>query len=234
MSGLRKYDIIGPDAEALLQRVMTRDVARLAVWRGTYSLICDEAGTVIDDGTLFRLSDHLFRWCCGTEESARVMEALAAQEGLQVRIHGMGQALPNLALQGPRSRDVLRKIVGDAYEAGLGFALSMGKTDFIGKAALERNGRDPRRVLRGLWFEGDDVPATGAHVYDGERPVGVITSATRSPMFERTIAMARLAVEHSELGKELEVGQLDGHMKRLPAKVCSTPFYDPKRERARA
>ncbi|MEL6992956.1 MAG: DUF1989 domain-containing protein, partial [Pseudomonadota bacterium] len=62
MSGLRKYDIVGPDAEVLLQKVMTRDVARLAVWRGTYSLMCDDAGAVIDDGTLFRLAPHLFRW----------------------------------------------------------------------------------------------------------------------------------------------------------------------------
>ena len=46
--------------------------------------------------------------------------------------------------------------------------------------------------------------------------------------------MARLAVEYAEIGTELEVGQMDGHMKRLPAKVCATPFYDPKRERARA
>lgn len=329
MSGLRKYDIIGPDAEALLQRVMTRDVARLAVWRGTYALICDEAGAVVDDGTLFRLAPNLFRWCCGTEESARVMEKVAAAEGLQARIHAMGQALPNLALQGPLSRDVLRKIVFtqptvpslddvkwfgvtvarvgdregipfmlsrsgytgelgyelfcstddapalwaavmeagaefgiepmgsaaldilrieaglaaanaefapgvDAHEAGLGFAVSLGKADFIGKAALTRNADNPRKVLRGLWFEGDDVPLPGAHVFDGERPVGVITSATRSPMYERTIAMARLAVEYADTGRNLEVGQLDGHMKRLPASVCATPFYDPKRERARA
>lgn len=329
MSGLRKYDIVGPDAEVLLQKVMTRDVARLAVWRGTYSLMCDDAGAVIDDGTLFRLAPHLFRWCCGSEESARVMEAAAEEDGLHVRIHGMGDALPNLALQGPRSRDVLRKIVFtqptvpslddvkwfgatvarvgdrdgipfmlarsgytgelgyelfcatddapglwaavmeageefgiepmgsaaldilrieaglaaanaefapgvDAFEAGLGFAVSMNKLDFTGKTALERNARDPRRMLRGLWFEGDDVPASGAHVYDGERPVGVITSATRSPLYERTIAMARVAVEYAEIGTELEVGQMDGHMKRLPATVCATPFYDPKRERARA
>ena len=122
----------------------------------------------------------------------------------------------------------------DAHEAGLGFALSMAKEDFVGKAALERNARDPRRVLKGLKFDGNDVPAHGCHVYLGERPVGVITSATRSPMFECTIAMARLAVEHAEVGTKLEVGQLDGHMKRLSATVCDIPFFDPKRERARA
>lgn len=328
MSSLRKYDIVGPDAERLLQRVMTRDVARLAVWRGTYALICDEMGTVVDDGTLFRIGHDLFRWCCGSEESARAFRKIADEENLQVRINGMDGALPNLALQGPRSRDVLRKLVFtqpthpsldelkwfgvtiarlrdregipfmlarsgytgelgyelfcaasdaptlwdaimeageefgiapmgsaaletirieaglaaraefapgvDAYEAGLGFAVSLNKSDFIGKAALARNARDPRRVLKGLKFHCNDVPAHGAQIYHGERPVGVITSATRSPMFECAIAMARLAVEAADTGTELEVGQLDGRMKRLKATVCDIPFFDPKRERARA
>ncbi|WP_338550376.1 DUF1989 domain-containing protein [Roseovarius phycicola] len=329
MSGLRKYDIVGPDAEKLLQKALTRDVSRLAVWRGTYALMCDDAGAVIDDGTLFRLAPQLFRWCCGTEESARVLSELAQAEGLQVRVHGMGSALPNLALQGPNSRDVLQKIVFtqpqvpalehvkwfgvtvarlndregvpfmlsrsgytgelgyelfctqddapalwdalmaageefgiepmgsaalemlrieaglaaagaefapgvDAYEAGLGFAVDLKKPDFVGRAALERNARDPRKVLKGLSFESDDVPAHGAHVFAGERAIGVITSATRSPIMDKTMALARLAVEHAENSTVLEVGQMDGRMKRLTATVCDTPFYDPKRERARA
>ena len=329
MSSLRKYDIVGPDAERLLQQALTKDIARLSVWRGTYALMCDEAGAVIDDGTLFRIGPQLFRWCCGTEESARNLSDLAQREVYQVRVHGMGVALPNLALQGPNSRDLLRKIVFtqptvpglddlkwfgatvarlhdregipfmlsrsgytgelgyelfcavgdapalwdelmaageefgiapmgaaaldiirieaglaaanaefapgvDAYEAGLGFAVNLRKTDFVGKAALERNARDPRKSLRGLLFDCDDVPSHGAHVYAGERPIGVITSATRSPMFERTIAMARLAIEYADSGTKLEVGQMDGRMKRLSATVCDVPFFDPKRERARA
>ena len=122
----------------------------------------------------------------------------------------------------------------DAFEAGLGFAVNLKKADFVGKAALERNSRDPRKVLRGIKFDCDDVPAHGAHVYSGERPVGVVTSATRSPMFECAIAMVRLNVEFSTAGTRLEVGQMDGHMKRLPGTVCDIPFFDPKRERARA
>lgn len=329
MSSLRKYDIIGPDAERLLQKALTRDISRLALWRGTYALMCDTAGAVIDDGTLFRLGTELFRWCCGTEESARALEHIANEEGLQVRIHGMGDAMPNLALQGPKSRDVLQKVVFtqptvpslddlkwfgvtvarvsdregipfmlsrsgytgelgyelfcaradgpalwdalmmageefgiaamgsaaleilrveaglaasgaefapgvDAYEAGLSFAISSGKSEFVGKAALERNSRDPRQLLKGLMFQGDDVPPHGAHVFSGERPIGVITSAVRSPKYECAIAMARLAVEFSEVGATLEVGQMDGRMKRLTAKVCDIPFYDPGRIRARS
>ncbi|SNT26398.1 DUF1989 domain-containing protein [Tropicimonas sediminicola] len=329
MSGLRKYDIVGPDAERLLQRAMTRDISRLAIWRGTYTLMCDDTGAVIDDGTLFRMGDSLFRWCCGSEESARVLDELARELGLQVRINAMGGALPNLALQGPRSRDLLRKIVFtqphvpgldqikwfgatiarlgdregapfmltrsgytgelgyelfcaggdavaiwdavmeagaefgiqpmgsaaletirieaglaaagrefapgvDAFEAGLGFAVDLRKTEFTGKAALERNAEEPRRVLKGLRFEGDDVPHHGAPVLLGERQVGVVTSATRSPTLQCAIAMARLAVEHSANGTSLEVGQMDGRMKRLPASVTDIPFIDPQRKRARA
>ena len=329
MSALRKYDVIGPDAERLLQMAMSRDVAKLAVWRGSYGLLCDAQGQVIDDGTLFRLAPQLFRWCCGSEESARHLTALADTLGMQVRIHAMGDALPNLALQGPASRDVLRKFVFtqphvpdlddlkwfgvttarvgdreglpfmlsrsgytgelgyelfcaasdapklwdvvmeagkefgitpmgsvalevirieaglaaanaefvpgvDAFEAGLSFAVDFRKAEFVGKAALERNAASPRRTLKGLIFDQDDVPAHGAHVYAGERPVGVITSATRSPSLERAIAMARLAIEHAEPGTVLEVGQMDGHIKRLSATVSDIPFIDPSRSRARA
>ncbi|MEM7524494.1 MAG: DUF1989 domain-containing protein, partial [Pseudomonadota bacterium] len=111
MSSLRKYDVVGPDAEKLLQRAMTRDIGKIALWRGAYMLMCDAEGTVIDDGTLFRIGPGLFRWCCGTEESARSLTALAETHGLQARIKAMRGALPNLALQGPKSRDILREVV---------------------------------------------------------------------------------------------------------------------------
>ncbi len=328
MSSLRKFDIIGPDAEALMQLATTRNVAKLAVWRGSYTLMCDESGSVIDDGTLFRLAPEIFRWCCGSEESGRALQELANARGLQVRVHAMRGAMPNLAIQGPKSRELLRKIAFtqphvprlddlkwfgvtiarlndregvpfmlsrsgytgelgyeifcsksdaiaiwdsvmtageefgikpmgsaaldiirieaglaaanaefapgvDALEAGLGFAVDLTKSEFTGKAALERNAHDPRRALKGLLIGCDDVPAQGAHVYAGERPVGIVTSATRSPMLERAIAMVRLSIEHAKNGTELEIGQLDGRMKRLRAIVTDIPFIDPQRKRAR-
>lgn len=329
MSGLRKFDIVGPDAQELLQRSLTRDISKLAVWRGTYALLCDEQGTVIDDGTLFRIGADLFRWCCGSEESARVLTTLAKSLNLHVRVTAFGGALPNLAVQGPRSRDLFRDIVFtqphvpaldelkwfgvtmarlhdregapfmitrsgytgelgyevfcgtsdaiqiwdaimdagqshgiqpmgeaaleimrieaglmtagaefgagiDAFEAGLGFAVDLKKADFTGKSALERNASSPRRALKGLRLDTDDVTAHGQHVFAGERPVGQITSATRSPSLECGIAMARIAVEHAAIGTHLEIGQMDGHMKRLPATVMDIPFVDPTRARARA
>jgi len=122
----------------------------------------------------------------------------------------------------------------DAYEAGLGFAVDLKKDDFVGKPALLRNSENPRRVLKGLRFEGNEVPSHGDPVMVGRRNVGVVTSACVSPEFKCAIAMARIVVEHADNGLSIETGKLDNHGKRLIATVCDTPFVDPTRSRARA
>ena len=76
------------------------------------------------------------------------------------------------------------------------------------------------------------MPVHGDGVYVDRRQVGVVTSATRSPVLGCAIAMARVSTEWAE-SEQLEVGKLDGHMKRLTATVCAVPFVDPKRERPR-
>ena len=121
----------------------------------------------------------------------------------------------------------------DAFESGLGFAVDLKKQDFVGKEALLRNHSQPRRVLRGLTFNSHEAPVHGDGVFVGRRQVGVITSATLSPALDCAIAMARIAVEHSDT-PTLEVGKLDGHSKRLMATTCDIPFVDPTRSRARA
>ena len=119
-------------------------------------------------------------------------------------------------------------------ESGLGFADDFKKSEFIGRAALERNAASVRRKLVGLHFPDDETAAHGEAVFVGREQVGVVTSACTSPHFGHTFAMARVAIEHAELGNTLEVGKLDGHMKRLSATVVDLPFVDPEREKARA
>ncbi|MEM6667406.1 MAG: glycine cleavage T C-terminal barrel domain-containing protein, partial [Pseudomonadota bacterium] len=111
VSPLRKFDIMGPDAARLLQHCMTRNVARLSVHRGIYALLCDERGTVMDDGTLFRLADDVFRWCCGSDHSGVHLTEQAERLGLRAWIKPLSETLPNLALQGPKSRDILKGLV---------------------------------------------------------------------------------------------------------------------------
>ena len=110
MSSLRKFDVLGPDAEALLQQALTRDLTKLSINRGVYALMCDDTGTVIDDGTLFRLGADTFRWCCGSDDSGIQMKSIAETKGLNVWIKSLYGALPNLAIQGPNSRELVRRV----------------------------------------------------------------------------------------------------------------------------
>ena len=111
MSSLRKFDVVGPDAEKLLQLCLTRNIAKLSVNRGVYALMLTQTGSVLDDGTLFRLGHDLFRWCCGSDESGHQLRKVAESEGLKVWIKALWSAMPNLAIQGPKSRDLLRRII---------------------------------------------------------------------------------------------------------------------------
>jgi len=328
MSSLRKFDVLGPDAEALLDKVLSRNVTKLALNRGVYALMCDESGGVIDDGTLFRLTPDAFRWCCGSDDSAEQLKKIAQQNNFNVWVKSLFSSMPNLAIQGPKSRELLQQLVFtqphqpsidtmkwfgsaiarlndrdgvpfqltrtgytgelgyeifcsesdaveiwdaiiaagdefgllpmglealdiirieaglmaagaefgpdvDAFESGLGFAVDMQKTEFVGKAALLRNQPAPRRRLVGLLFDGNEVPIHADAVYVDKRQVGVVTSATRSPALGCAIAMARVSSEWAESGSVVTVGKLDGHMKRLSARICEIPFVDPQRERPR-
>ncbi|HXF35865.1 MAG TPA: aminomethyltransferase family protein [Actinomycetota bacterium] len=104
VSPLFKYVISGPDAPRLVDRVMTRDVSQLAVDQVFYTPWCDERGKVIDDGTVTRLDPTTFRWT-SADPSFRWF-ALNAHR-LDVEIRDVSEELAALALQGPRSRDVL-------------------------------------------------------------------------------------------------------------------------------
>jgi aminomethyltransferase len=123
----------------------------------------------------------------------------------------------------------------DPFEAGIPFTvpLKTKQDDFIGKAALIKRKENPQRVLVGLELTGDELAANGDCVDIGRNQVGEITSAVRSPILRKNLALCRIQVEHSELGTEVEVGKLDGKQKRLPAKVVPFPFYDPTKSRVR-
>ena len=111
LSPLRKFEVLGPDAEQLMQAVVTRDVRRLSVGQVTYTAICNESGGMIDDGTLFRLGPDRLRWVGGDEYDGVWLKEQAARLGLKVVVKNSTDHLHNVAVQGPKSRDVLQEIV---------------------------------------------------------------------------------------------------------------------------
>ncbi len=107
ISPLFKYHVAGPDADRLVDRVITRDAASVKPGRVIYTPWCDAAGKVIDDGTVMRLDDGSWRWTAA-EGQLRWMRLNA--RGLDVQLEDQTDALAALALQGPLSRAVLEGV----------------------------------------------------------------------------------------------------------------------------
>jgi len=111
LSPLRKWEILGPDAEELLQATMTRDVRRLSDGQVVYTALCNDTGGMIDDGTVFRLSATNFRFVGGSEYDGIWLREQADRLDLRVWVKESTDDLHNVAVQGPASRELLAPLL---------------------------------------------------------------------------------------------------------------------------
>ncbi|WP_328960627.1 FAD-dependent oxidoreductase [Streptomyces virginiae] len=119
----------------------------------------------------------------------------------------------------------------DPYEAGLGFAVRLDKEDFIGKAALVRRKADVRRRLTCLTIDDPLAVVMGKEpVYDGDRPVGYVTSAAYGYTIDKGVAYAWLPAELATNGRTVHIGYFD---QRVAAVVAEEPLFDPSMSRLR-
>lgn len=114
LSPLRKFEVTGPDAEALMQYALTRDIKKLAVGQVVYTAMCYEHGGMIDDGTLLRLGKDNFRWIGGDDYGGEWLREVAENLELNVLVRSSTVQLHNVAVQGPLSRDILMDFVWTA------------------------------------------------------------------------------------------------------------------------
>ena len=118
VSPLRKYEVTGADAAALVDRVVTRDALDCPVGRVLYTPWCDEAGKMIDDGTVQRLGADKFR-ITAADPCLRWFQDCAL--GMDVAVRDITLDLAALALQGPTSREILERVVTGADIGALPF-----------------------------------------------------------------------------------------------------------------
>jgi len=117
-SPINKWELRGRDATIAAQRLHTNDVVGQAVGQVRYGAFCDADGLMIDDGTVFKLSeDHL--WVM-TNKDARAEHFSQATSGLDVEITAITDELPHVFFQGPTSREALRPLT-DANLDTLGY-----------------------------------------------------------------------------------------------------------------
>ena len=160
---LYKYQIHGPDALRLLNRVVTQDVARYGAGRSLYTPWCDDQGKIIDDGIVARLDDQLFRMTAA-EPTLFWLEENATN--LEVTIEDITEAYGIMAFQGPYTRDVLRRLTrADVDSLGYfglmeidlaGIPILLSRTGYTGDLGYE------------LWVE----PAHAVALWDAIFDVG--------------------------------------------------------------
>ena len=124
VSPLFKYEITGPDAAALVNRIITRDAAALAPGQIIYTPWCDEHGRVLDDGLVMRVAEGHFFWTAA-DPNLRWFRQNA--DGLDVRIDDLSERIAALSLQGPTSRATLRDCVDADVDSLKYFHLTRGR-----------------------------------------------------------------------------------------------------------
>jgi len=127
VSPLFKYEISGPDAAKVVDRLITRDISKCCVGQVIYSPWCDEDGKVIDDGNIACLDENRFR-ITAADPNLRWFQDVAY--GFDAHVTDVSTDLAALALQGPKSRAILKEVVsGIDFDSLAYFHLAHGRID---------------------------------------------------------------------------------------------------------
>ncbi|MEM7278700.1 MAG: aminomethyltransferase family protein [Pseudomonadota bacterium] len=213
---MQKYDISGPDAEAMLNRMVTRDVKKIGLNRVAYCMWCTDEGRMIDDGTIFRLSDDRFMLTCGSPSIAWLERSAFGFDDVTVK--DVTDEIAALSLQGPTSFAVLKALGLSGIETAKPFdirhfpfhggELMVSRTGFTGDLGYE------------LWIDHslglkmwDELYAAGENF--GIQPYGeAATNMARleagfiMPDMEFNEALKTVHFQHDQTPFELDLGWL--------------------------
>jgi glycine cleavage system T protein (aminomethyltransferase) len=153
ISPLYKYRLTGKDATRLVDRIITRDMRKISVGQVVYTPWCDEHGKVIDDGTVSRLDENIYRWTAA-DPSLRWFTQNAT--GMDVEIEDISESVSALALQGPTSGRLLKSLITDGDITNLkyfrvtkasiaGVPVDISRTGYTGDLGYE------------IWVASDDA-----------------------------------------------------------------------------
>jgi aminomethyltransferase len=136
VSHMGRFTMAGRDAVAFLQHVTTNNVLSLTVGEAQYSMVCNQTGGIKDDIFVYRLDATRFLLCINASNRDKIMSWLCAKapQG-DIRLSDESDELAQIALQGPKSEEVLRAICPSAAD-GLKPRHCM-ETQLLGAEAIE-------------------------------------------------------------------------------------------------
>ena len=201
-----KYRIAGRDATRFLNRLVTRDIAKLRPGRVAYCVWCDDSGHIIDDGTVFRLGETEYRLCTGERQLTWLLDSAV---GFEVAVSEVTEDIAALSVQGPTSCALLKALGLEGMDYlkpfDLGYShlpawgveapLMVSRTGFTGDLGYE------------IWMR----PGDAERVWDGLMEVG--RERALRPIGSRALNIARIEagfllpnVDFVSAGQTLRVG----------------------------
>lgn len=161
-SPLFKYKFSGPDAARFLSRVLARDIRKCRVGQAQYTVWCNDAGYVMEDGVIMRVADGEY-WLTSAEPNLRYFKTHA--KGFDVAIEDISTRYGILAIQGPHSISVLRQLSDEVEKLRYfrliqtqmaGVDVTVSRTGFTGDLGYEVwvAAEDALRLFDTLWEAG--------------------------------------------------------------------------------
>jgi aminomethyltransferase len=248
----------GPTSRDILNHISSTDLTDL---RYFYATGAELGGAPVVVSRTGYTGDLGYEIWVGTEDAERVWDALmeagrgrgivpAGMEALDLARIEAGYPLIDVDFWNAE-KALIEDQKSSPYEVGMGWAVNLKKSRFIGKQALveEKKAGTPRffmglevswEAIEPLYTEEGLAPEmpqvasrVGIPIYIGGRQVGKATSSCWSKLLKKFIALATLDAPYAKPGTEVDLEMtVEYKRKRAAAKVVKLPFFDPERKRA--
>lgn len=193
LSALRKFEVQGADAFALLQYAFSRNLEKVAPGQGVYGCLLNPHGGIVDDGIVFCFSSTLYRYVGNCDTDKAWLEQIAQAQGWSVTVNVVDRH--NLALQGPLSRDILKALSPEVAAIGYfrfmetqiqGIPVLISRTGYTGELGYE------------LFVEPQNGAALWALLMEAGQPAGLL------PLGMQALDRARIEAGLLAMGQEFD------------------------------
>ncbi|HML95254.1 MAG TPA: glycine cleavage system aminomethyltransferase GcvT [Thermodesulfobacteriota bacterium] len=172
VSHMGEIFVTGPGAKAFTQWLTTNDVEAVKEFQAQYTLLCNREGGVVDDVIIYKFSEGEFLFCVNASNTAKDYEWIKSESaGFDVKVDDRSREYSQIAIQGPRSGEILGKLLGDGlpevgrFRFGLfewkGAEMIVARTGYTGEDGYE------------IFLPWDDGPALWESLMEAGRDYGI-------------------------------------------------------------
>lgn len=174
LSTMGEVDVKGPGAERLINRLLVNEIRDLEPGQVRYSTMCNPAGGIVDDITVYKFSDEHFMIVTSSGPRKKTARWIADHAvGMHAYITDMTASIALLSIQGPRSRDYLDTVVQGADLERLRFFRFASGLINEAEIIISRSGYTGELGYE-LYVPAEEAAVIWEHILQTGRPFGLL------------------------------------------------------------